>query len=39
MAQYEALTHDEREKVPEQLRIWLRYRSEKYFGDHTTPPG
>jgi len=36
---YEALTHEEREKVPQQLRVWLRYRSEKYFGDHTTPPG
>jgi hypothetical protein len=38
MALYEALSPTEREKVPEQLRVWLRYRSEKYFGDHTTPP-
>lgn len=38
MALYEALSPAEREKVPEQLRVWLRYRSEKYFGDHTTPP-
>jgi hypothetical protein len=20
------------------LRVWLRYRSEKYFGAHRTPP-
>ena len=24
--------------VVEELRVWLRYRSEKYFGDHRTPP-
>ena len=36
---FEALTPDERERVPDVLRVWLRYRSEKYFGDHTTPPG
>ena len=28
---YEKLTKAEREKVPQVLRIWLRYRSEKYF--------
>ena len=28
----------EREKVPQVLRVWLRYRSEKYFGDDRTPP-
>lgn len=39
LALYEALTPDERKKIPEQLLVWLRYRSEKYFGDHTTPPG
>ncbi|MDI9403788.1 MAG: hypothetical protein QM516_07945 [Limnohabitans sp.] len=38
IALYEALTPDERERVPDVLRVWLRYRSEKYFGDHTTPP-
>ena len=26
-------------QVPQVLRVWLRYRSEKYFGDHRTPPG
>ena len=30
---YEGLTKEEREKVPQVLRVWLRYRSEKYFGD------
>ena len=39
MELYERLTHEQREQVPEQLRVWLRFRSEKYFGDHTTPPG
>ena len=24
---------------PQTLRVWLRYRSEKYFGEHRTPPG
>jgi hypothetical protein len=39
LALYEALSPDERKQIPEQLLVWLRYRSEKYFGDHTTPPG
>jgi len=30
---YERLTKEEREKVPQVLRVWLRYRSEKYFGE------
>ena len=38
MALYERLSKDEREKVPQVLRVWLRYRSEKYFGDDRTPP-
>ena len=29
---YEELTERERNEVPEGLRVWLRYRSEKYFG-------
>lgn len=29
---YERLTPAERERVPQELRVWLRYRSEKYFG-------
>ncbi|MBK8039738.1 MAG: Precorrin-3B methylase [Verrucomicrobiaceae bacterium] len=36
---YESLTPAEREKVPQVLRVWLRYRSEKYFGEGRTPPG
>lgn len=39
MALYETLSETEREKVPQVLRVWLRYRSEKYFGDDRTPPG
>ncbi len=39
LALYEALSKEEREKVPQELRVWLRYRSEKYFGSDRTPPG
>ena len=39
MALYESLSAEDREKVPQELRVWLRYRSEKYFGAHRTPPG
>ncbi|MCE9520773.1 MAG: Precorrin-3B methylase [Verrucomicrobia bacterium] len=35
---YESLSEAEREKVPQVLRVWLRYRSTKYFGEHRTPP-
>ena len=38
MALYESLTESEREQVPQVLRVWLRYRSEKYFGSDRTPP-
>lgn len=30
---YETLDANEREQVPQVLRVWLRYRSEKYFGE------
>ena len=33
MTLYDTLSEVEREKVPQVLRVWLRYRSEKYFGD------
>ncbi|CAN5375751.1 hypothetical protein BH23VER1_BH23VER1_33480 [soil metagenome] len=33
MELYETLAKEEREKVPQALRVWLRYRSEKYFGE------
>lgn len=39
LALYETLSETEREKVPQVLRVWLRYRSEKYFGDDRTKPG
>ena len=35
---YERLTTEQRDKVPQALRIWLRYRSEKYFGENRPPP-
>ena len=38
IALYETLSAADREKVPQALRVWLRYRSEKYFGDERTPP-
>ncbi|MEM1310696.1 MAG: Precorrin-3B methylase, partial [Cyanobacteria bacterium P01_H01_bin.153] len=38
LALYNMLTKAEKERIPQQLRIWLRYRSEKYFGKHRTPP-
>lgn len=39
MILYETLTKPEREKIPQVLRVWLRYRSEKYFGEDRTKPG
>jgi len=36
---YELLSKEQREKVPQVLRVWLRYRSEKYFGEHRSKPG
>jgi hypothetical protein len=39
LALYERLSAAEREKVPQALRVWLRYRSEKYFGSNRTAPG
>lgn len=38
MLLYESLSEAEREKVPQVLRVWLRYRSEKYFGEDRTSP-
>jgi hypothetical protein len=35
---YNTLTQEQKEQVPQVLRVWLRYRSEKYFGSHRTPP-
>ena len=36
---YETLDKQQREQVPQVLRVWLRYRSEKYFGEGRTKPG
>jgi hypothetical protein len=36
---YSGLTKEQKDKIPQQLRVWLRYRSEKYFGEDRTPPG
>lgn len=35
---YDTLTKVEKEKIPQVLRVWLRYRSEKYFNESRTPP-
>lgn len=35
---YDTLTPEQKEQIPQVLRVWLRYRSEKYFGLHRTPP-
>lgn len=39
LACYEKLTSAERAEIPEQLKVWLHYRSEKYFGETRTAPG
>ena len=35
---YNTLSKNQKEQIPQVLRIWLRYRSEKYFGSQRTPP-
>ncbi|HUW40077.1 MAG TPA: hypothetical protein VMV90_03635 [Rectinemataceae bacterium] len=35
---YALLTKEQKDEVPQVLRVWLRYRSEKYFGEGRTPP-
>lgn len=39
LALYARLTPEEKKKIPQALLVWLRYRSEKYFGEGRTPPG
>jgi len=39
LALYAALSEEQKERIPQVLRVWLRYRSEKYFGEARTPPG
>lgn len=36
---YGRLTKEEKDRIPQVLRVWLRYRSEKYFGPDRTAPG
>jgi hypothetical protein len=36
---YEGLSMEQKEEIPQALRVWLRYRSEKYFGPGRTAPG
>jgi hypothetical protein len=35
---YSKLTKEQKEGIPQVLRAWLRYRSEKYFGEGRTAP-
>lgn len=35
---YARLSAEEKKKIPQVLLVWLRYRSEKYFGEGRTPP-
>lgn len=39
LALYNTLTKAQKEEIPQVLRVWLRYRSEKYFNEQRTPPG
>ena len=31
---YEQLDEPQKKQIPQELRVWLRYRSEKYFGEN-----
>lgn len=31
LAVYATLSETQKDKIPQELRVWLRYRSEKYF--------
>jgi len=35
---YARLDAAQKKKIPQVLLVWLRYRSEKYFGEHRTAP-
>jgi hypothetical protein len=39
LALYAKLSPEQKKKLPQTLLVWLRYRSEKYFGEGRTPPG
>jgi hypothetical protein len=38
LALYARLEPEQKKKLPQALLVWLRYRSEKYFGEGRTPP-
>ncbi|MGB3236674.1 MAG: hypothetical protein WBB29_00160 [Geitlerinemataceae cyanobacterium] len=38
LALYNTLNPQQKDEIPQVLRVWLRYRSEKYFGPQRTPP-
>jgi hypothetical protein len=38
LALYNTLTKEQKDQIPQVLRVWLRYRSEKYFGEQSTKP-
>jgi hypothetical protein len=38
LALYSTLSAEQKDEIPQVLRVWLRYRSEKYFGPDRTPP-
>jgi hypothetical protein len=38
LAVYGTLSPEQKDAIPQVLRVWLRYRSEKYFGPQRTPP-
>lgn len=35
---YNTLTPEQKDQIPQVLRVWLRYRSEKYFGFRKNKP-
>jgi len=35
---YSKLSAEQKDEIPQVLRVWLRYRSEKYFGPGRTAP-
>ena len=36
LAVYNSLSPEQKDAIPQVLRVWLCYRSEKYFGEHRT---
>ncbi len=38
LALYSTLSAEQKDEIPQVLRVWLRYRSEKYFGPQRTAP-